>query len=232
MVCTASFLLTLETYSDASIESLSIFYSGIALAFQVFETKFQKGEVVMKRKKQILTAILLSGSVGLGAQSLFAQSAPGGGPSAPSNPGTTGPTVPQPGPGMPQEMQPTIPGQPAPGLPQTWPFPGQPGTIPERIQPPEQQGSQGRMVVTPDDIKSAQRALRAQGLNPGTDGQLDTKTQQALRDFQKSNNLPATGVLDEKTAQKLGVTLDGQSPSLPERERGDTMPRSNRGIVQ
>ena len=88
------------------------------------------------------------------------------------------------------------------------------------------------MVVTPDDIKSAQRALRAQGLNPGTDGQLDTKTQQALRDFQKSNNLPATGVLDEKTAQKLGVTLDGQSPSLPERERGDTMPRSNRGIVQ
>ena len=34
----------------------------------------------MKRKKQILTAVILSGSVGLGANSLFAQGAPGSGP--------------------------------------------------------------------------------------------------------------------------------------------------------
>jgi hypothetical protein len=182
----------------------------------------------MKQKKRILTAILLSGSVGLGAQSLFAQTAPGGGPSTPSSPGTTGPTVPQPQPGMPREVQPTIPGQPAPGLPQSAPFPGQPGTIPERIEPPQQQGTQGRMVVSPDDIKSAQRALKAQGLNPGSDGQLDAKTQQALRDFQKSNNLPATGVLDQKTAQKLGVTLGGADQPTPSRDQERMMPDANR----
>lgn len=151
----------------------------------------------MKRRRKVLTAALLSASVGLGAQSIFAQSAPSGGPSAPGNPGQT---VPQPGP----RTQPTIPGQPAPGLPQTEPMPGQRGTIPEVTQP----RSSEKMVVSAEHIKKAQEALKAKGLNPGTDGKMDEKTQQALRDFQKVNNLPATGVLDSQTAAKLGITLD------------------------
>jgi peptidoglycan hydrolase-like protein with peptidoglycan-binding domain len=65
------------------------------------------------------------------------------------------------------------------------------------------------MVVSAEHIKKAQEALKAKGLNPGTDGKLDEKTQQALRDFQKINNLPATGVLDAQTAAKLGITMDG-----------------------
>ena len=69
------------------------------------------------KRKQILTAVLLSGSVGVGANVLFAQGIPG-------------PTVPRPAPDMPQQTQPTIPGQPAPGLPPTKPLPGQRGTIP------------------------------------------------------------------------------------------------------
>jgi carboxyl-terminal processing protease len=75
-------------------------------------------------------------------------------------------------------------------------------------------GSQG-MVVTSDHIKKAQDALKAKGLNPGTGGKLDPQTQQALSEFQKANDLPATGVLDEKTAAKLGVNLgtEGKSPS-------------------
>jgi peptidoglycan hydrolase-like protein with peptidoglycan-binding domain len=64
------------------------------------------------------------------------------------------------------------------------------------------------MVVSAEHIKKAQEALKAKGLNPGTDGKMDEKTQQALRDFQKVNNLPATGVLDSQTAAKLGITLD------------------------
>jgi peptidoglycan hydrolase-like protein with peptidoglycan-binding domain len=75
-------------------------------------------------------------------------------------------------------------------------------------------GSQG-MVVTPDHIKKAQDALKAKGLNPGTGGKLDPQTQQALREFQKSNDLPATGVLDEKTAAKLGVTMSTQGSTSP-----------------
>ena len=163
----------------------------------------------MKRKHRIFTAVLLSAGVGLGAQSTLAQSTvPGGGAMGPNNPT-------RPGANLPRETQPTIPGQPAPGIPQTQPMPGQPGTIPERIAPPS--SSNQNMKVTSDDIKKAQDALQAKGLSPGTDGKMDAKTQQALRDFQKANNLPATGVLDERTAKKLGVNSSSDVGSIPER---------------
>ena len=165
----------------------------------------------MKRKKQILTAFILSGSVGLGANSLFAQGGPGS--------GQPGPTVPQP-----RQTQPTIPGQPAPG--QTDPMPGQPGTIPERVERPGA-GNQEMAGVTADDIKKAKEALKAKGHNPGPiDGVLDGKTQQALRDFQKANKLPVTGVLDAQTAEKLGVSLK-EKGSIPQREKGSSMPRGS-----
>ena len=170
----------------------------------------------MKRKKQILSAVILSGSVGLGANSLFAQGAPGSG---------------QPGPSpQPRQTQPTIPGQPGgPGLPQTEPMPGQPGTIPERVERPSA-GDKG-MVVSSDDIKKAKEALKAKGLNPGPiDGTLDSKTQQALRDFQKANKLPVTGVLDAQTAEKLGVTTEkgaipGRAPGGSSLPKDSPMPK-------
>ena len=161
----------------------------------------------MKKRNEILTAALLSASVGLGAQSLFAQSSPGSGSSMPGGQERSGPTSPSR-----PDTSPTIPGQPAPGVPPTGPIPGQRGTIPEKMGPDA--GSQG-MVVTSDHIKKAQEALKAKGLNPGTGGKLDPQTQQALREFQKSNDLPATGVLDEKTAAKLGVTMSTQGKSIP-----------------
>lgn len=170
----------------------------------------------MKRKKQILSAVILSGSVGLGANSLFAQGAPGS--------GQPGPTP------QPRQTQPTIPGQPGgPGLPQTEPMPGQPGTIPERVERPSA-GDKG-MVVSSDDIKKAKEALKAKGLNPGPiDGTLDSKTQQALRDFQKANKLPVTGVLDAQTAEKLGVTTEkgaipGRAPSGSSLPKDSPMPQ-------
>jgi peptidoglycan hydrolase-like protein with peptidoglycan-binding domain len=149
----------------------------------------------MKRKKQILSAVILSGSVGLGVNSLFAQGAPGSG---------------QPGP-TPQPRQ-------------TEPMPGQPGTIPERVERPST-GDKG-MVVSSDDIKKAKEALKAKGLNPGPiDGTLDIKTQQALRDFQKANKLPVTGVLDAQTAEKLGVSTE--KGSIPERAPGSSIPKDS-----
>jgi hypothetical protein len=161
----------------------------------------------MKKRNEIVTAMLLSASVGLGAQSLFAQSSPGSGSSIPGGQERSGPTSPS-GP----DTSPTIPGQPAPGVPPTGPIPGQRGTIPEKMGPDA--GSQG-MVVTSDHIKKAQDALKAKGLNAGTGGKLDPQTQEALRQFQKANDLPATGVLDEKTAAKLGVTMSTQGRSMP-----------------
>src|SRR5215475_372408 len=157
----------------------------------------------MKRKKQIFTAMILSSSVGLGASSLFAQGAPGSGP-------------------QPRPTQPTIPSQPAP---QTEPMPGKPGTIPERVERPSA-GDKG-MVVSSDDIKKAKEALKAKGLNPGPiDGTLDSKTQQALRDFQKTNKLPVTGVLDAQTAEKLGIGME--KGSMPRgAPSGSSLPKDN-----
>ena len=168
----------------------------------------------MKKRNEILTAALLSACVALGAQSLFAQSSPGSGSSMPQD--RTGPTVP-PGP----DTSPTLPGQPAPGIPPTGPIPGQRGTIPEKMGPSA--GDKG-MVVTSEHIKKAQDALKAKGLNPGTGGKLDPQTQQALRDFQKANNLPATGVLDEKTAGKLGVTMNTPEKSPSGESTGPSKP--------
>jgi len=138
-------------------------------------------------------------------------------------PRETQPTIPgQPAPGMPQTSP--MPGQPAPGMPQTSPMPGQPGTIPERVQRPNL--SDEKMAVTSDDIRKAQSALKAKGLNPGDDGRMDAKTQQALRDFQKSNNLPMTGVLDDKTAEKLGINKSSDSRSMPQSGSASSMPNS------
>ncbi len=194
----------------------------------------------MNRKK-ILTTAVLSASIGLGTNSLLAQTVPGGsagtanpsGPIAPM-PRETQPTIPgQPAPGIPQTSP--MPGQPSPGVPHPGPLPGQPGTIPERVQRP----SDEKMAVTSDDIRKAQTALKARGLNPGDEGRMDAKTQHALREFQKSNNLPMTGVLDDKTAEKLGVNKSsdlrsvpqpGSSSSMPDRTLPDhdsTLPKSN-----
>ena len=167
----------------------------------------------MKRKKQMLTAIVLSSSVGLGAQSILAQNTPGG--------SQTGPTGPQP-----RQTQPTIPGQRPSGVPQTDPMPGQPGTIPERVERPDA-GKQGMAGVSADEIRQAKQALKAKGLNPGPiDGTLDSKTQQALRDFQKANKLPVTGVLDPQTAEKLGVNLEkGSTPGRSSIPKDSPMPK-------
>jgi hypothetical protein len=168
-------------------------------------------EDLMKPRKGILTAVILSGSVGVGVNGVFAQALPG-------------PSVPKPVPEIPQQTQPTIPGQPAPGLPPTEPLPGQRGTIPERMQPPDA-GSQRDMVISSDDIRKAQEALKAKGKDPGAiSGRMHAKTQEALREFQKENNLPATGVLDQKTAEKLGVTLKGDEGSKPQQRQQGAKP--------
>jgi carboxyl-terminal processing protease len=78
--------------------------------------------------------------------------------------------------------------------------------MPGTIAPPAELKEE-RMVVSPEHVRRAQDALRARGMAPGQSGKLDEKTQQALQQFQKMNGLPATGLLDEKTAAKLGVDL-------------------------
>ena len=118
----------------------------------------------MRSGKLVLTAIALSGGIGLGVQSISAQYVPEAGQRG--------------------------------------------GGIPEKMQSPAQSGSTSSSRVSSDDIKNAKEALKAKGIDPGPiNGTLDSKTQQALRQFQQANNLPVTGTLDQATATKLGVTL-------------------------
>jgi peptidoglycan hydrolase-like protein with peptidoglycan-binding domain len=73
------------------------------------------------------------------------------------------------------------------------------------------------MAGSSEKTKQAQEALKAKGFDPGsTSGAMDAKTQQALRDFQKANKLPVTGVLDAKTAQQLGIAMESEQRSLPQ----------------
>jgi hypothetical protein len=60
------------------------------------------------------------------------------------------------------------------------------------------------------NVRQAQEALKAQGQDPGPiDGVMGPKTQEALRAYQRSQNLTETGRLDSETAQKLGISGTG-----------------------
>jgi peptidoglycan hydrolase-like protein with peptidoglycan-binding domain len=144
----------------------------------------------MKHRKWILTAVILSGSLGLGVQYVSAQERPMGK---------------QPDQAIPEKVQ----------------------SSPSGIQ------SQGMAGISADDIKKAKEALKAKGLNPGPmDGTLDSKTQQALREFQQANKLPVTGALDQQTAEKLGVTTggSGQKSSTQQRGQDSSLPKAKGGM--
>ena len=64
--------------------------------------------------------------------------------------------------------------------------------------------------------KDIEQALQEKGFEPGSvDGVIDSQTQSAISQFQRDNNLPATGTVDEQTAKQLGVEI---MPSSSERQ--------------
>ena len=72
----------------------------------------------------------------------------------------------------------------------------------------------GPAAMGDERVKAAQQALKDKGHDPGTvDGRLGAKTQAALRDFQQAQGMEATGRLDAKTMQSLGVETGSASPA-------------------
>lgn len=66
--------------------------------------------------------------------------------------------------------------------------------------------SQASGMSGQQDIREAQQALKAQGHDPGPiDGLMGPQTRQALREFQSSNGLQQTGMLDAQTKDKLNI---------------------------
>jgi len=91
----------------------------------------------------------------------------------------------------------------------------------------QREGTAGTSQVSPDDIKNVKEALKMKGIDPGPiNGTLDSKAQQALRQFQKANDLPVTGAVDQLTALKLGVTLGKDSSTG---SAGSSMKRDQQG---
>lgn len=62
------------------------------------------------------------------------------------------------------------------------------------------------LVLQPNDVKHLQGNLRDKGYYDGqVDGILGPRTRAAIRQYQKTENLPVTGRVDAQTAGKLGV---------------------------
>lgn len=69
----------------------------------------------------------------------------------------------------------------------------------DHYYPIEKLSSQQVMII--------QRSLVANGFNIKVDGIFGPKTHQAVTDFQHEKGLPATGKLDQRTLDALGVSL-------------------------
>jgi hypothetical protein len=168
--------------------------------------------IAMKEKQRSLAAAIVTANLALGVNALFAQNIPG-------------PSTPKPRLALMLEIQPTI-WQAAQAVPGPEPLPGQRGTIPERVPSPDA-GSQQEKVISPEDIRRAQEALKAKGFDPGViSGRMHAKTQQALREFQAANDLPRTGVLDQKTADNLGIKLRAVKNSTSQQRQESTKPKA------
>ena len=73
-----------------------------------------------------------------------------------------------------------------------------------------QQGTRGT------EVEEIQRVLQEWGLFKGEiTGYFGTATEEALRAYQRNNGLPETGIADEATLKKMGITI-GDLPSATE----------------
>jgi peptidoglycan hydrolase-like protein with peptidoglycan-binding domain len=95
----------------------------------------------------------------------------------------------------------------APALAQQTQQPTQPGQMQETQQQPAQTGQmqQGQTAqLNEQEIRQVQTELNNMGLYQGEiDGIAGPQTEQAVRQFQENNNLPATSTLDRQTADLI-----------------------------
>ena len=85
------------------------------------------------------------------------------------------------------------------------------------------------------DVRQAQQALADQGISPGPiDGKMGPKTKAALTEYQKKENLKATGRLDHETKSKLvarsasSKKMDTTTPAASPSTTSSTTPSSSK----
>jgi len=82
--------------------------------------------------------------------------------------------------------------------------------------PTEARGS-GAMNLSKEQIRDLQTTLSRQGFDIGeVDGRLGPRTERALMEFQKRQGLQATGHIDQRTVEALGINAGGQQGNRSE----------------
>lgn len=76
----------------------------------------------------------------------------------------------------------------------------------------------GTPELSQNDMKAVEEALQSKGYKPGKiDGIADDQARAAIRAFQKDHSLSMTGMVDQKTADQLGVKINTRSGSARDR---------------
>jgi peptidoglycan hydrolase-like protein with peptidoglycan-binding domain len=86
----------------------------------------------------------------------------------------------------------------------------------------------GTPELSKNDMRVVEEALQAKGYRPGKiDGVADDDARAAIRAFQKDHSLSMTGMVDQKTADQLGVKISSKSGSAQrDRSTGGTSGQS------
>jgi murein L,D-transpeptidase YcbB/YkuD len=70
----------------------------------------------------------------------------------------------------------------------------------------------GTPELSKNDMRAVEEALKAKGYKPGKiDGVADDEARAAIRAFQKDNGFSVTGMVDQQTADRLGVRISSKS---------------------
>ena len=97
-----------------------------------------------------------------------------------------------------------------------------------QYQSSQRQSSQGQQQsMNQDTLRQLQEQLQNQGYQVGeVDGVMGPRTQQALTNFQRDQNLQATGQPDQQTMAALGIEDGSQQAEMPQnqRQRGQSSP--------
>jgi peptidoglycan hydrolase-like protein with peptidoglycan-binding domain len=98
--------------------------------------------------------------------------------------------------------------------------------------PPRTNALKNTSGMSKQDIQKVEEALQAKGHNPGkVDGVMDDQTRDAIRAFQKANNLTLTGTIDDKTAAALGVTVSSASGKSSDTSSSPSSSKSGSGSM-
>ena len=73
----------------------------------------------------------------------------------------------------------------------------------------------GTQELSDNDLEAVEQALEEKGYDAGkVDGRADNMSRAAIRAFQKDEGIPITGMIDEKTADRLGLQRSSHDASV------------------